>query len=215
VTPLQAAQWLETLARTVHDIHRQGIVHGNLTPANVLMSYNGILKITDIGLARFVDAVLRQGTARIWHCRAPEQAEGNRDAIGPAGDVYGLGAILFTLATGQPPFTGETTLGTGHDEPPPPSRLRPELPRDLETICVHCLHPEPGKRYASALALAEDLTAFLAGKPIRARRAGFLERVVRSTRRWCVLAGTGWSTARARRLLHTATQQRGPCPADA
>jgi hypothetical protein len=167
VTPRQAAQWLETLARTVDDLHRHGIVHGNLTPANVLMSYNGTLKITDIGLARFVDPF-----------RRPSTATNDR-----TGDVYGLGAILFTLLAGCPP-----------------------APRDLETICLHCLDADPARRYASAAALAEDLNAFLAGKPIRAQRAGLLERLAGSIRRWGV--GSWRSSAATSRLVHEAMQQR-------
>jgi tRNA A-37 threonylcarbamoyl transferase component Bud32 len=166
VTPRQAAQWLETLARTVDDLHRHGSMHGNLTPANVLMSYNGTLKITDIGLARFVDPF-----------RRPSTATNDR-----TGDVYGLGAILFTLLAGCPP-----------------------APRDLETICLHCLDADPARRYASAAALAEDLNAFLAGKPIRAQRAALTTRLANWARR---LAESWRSSASTHGLLHEARQQR-------
>jgi tRNA A-37 threonylcarbamoyl transferase component Bud32 len=179
ISTLDAAQWLATLAQTMHDIHRLSIVHGNLTPANILMSYNGILKITDIGLARFTDPLPRRG----WSCRPPEQADGNRDARNVAGDVYGLGAILYALLVGRPPFADGTGVQALHEEPPPPSQLRPDIPLDLETICLRCLQPEPGKRYASAAELGDDLMAFLAGRPIQARRPGFLSRWARSLRR--------------------------------
>src|SRR5262249_4826407 len=180
VSTLDAAQWLATLAQTMHDIHRLGIVHGNLTPANILMTYNGILKITDIGLARFADPLPRHGG---WSCRPPEQADGNRDAINVAGDVHGLGAILYALLVGRPPFAGAAGADAVHDEPAAPSQLRPDIPLDLETICLRCLHPEPGKRYASAAELGDDLMAFLAGRPIQARRPGLLSRLMRSLRR--------------------------------
>src|SRR5262249_59438305 len=99
VSTLDAAQWLATLAQTMHDIHRLGIVHGNLTPANILMSYNGILKITDIGLARFADPLPRPGG---WSCRPPEQADGNRDAINVAGGGHRPGAPLYPGPPGPP-----------------------------------------------------------------------------------------------------------------
>src|SRR5439155_27170790 len=116
---------------------------------------------------------------------APEQAEGRSRQISPATHVYALGAILYEMLTGRPPFRAETPLETLLQvqavEPVPPSRLRPKLPRDLATICLKCLEKEPERRYASAAALAEDLRHFQAGKPITARPAGTLER----TWRWC------------------------------
>jgi putative methionine-R-sulfoxide reductase with GAF domain len=199
----QAAQWLETLARAVQYAHQQGIVHRDLKPANVLLSRDGTLKITDFGMAKIIlgrapgqtqsGAIL--GTPSYM---APEQAEGKRRQIGPATDVYGLGAILYELLTGRPPFlapsTQETLDQVRLQEPIPPSRRQPKLPRDLETICLHCLQKEPNLRYADAGALADDLSAFLAGEPIRSRRAGPWERLVRWTRRRpaeAVLVGTG------------------------
>jgi tetratricopeptide (TPR) repeat protein len=152
-------------------------------------------KISDFGLAKDVasaarDGVLRTGSGAIMGSpsyMAPEQAEVQRAAVGPAADVYGLGAILYELLTGRPPFKAasplETVLQVLHEEPVPPRRFQPRLPRDLETICMTCLHKEPRKRYATAQALAEDLRCFLAGEPIRARPIGMLERGVKWARR--------------------------------
>jgi serine/threonine-protein kinase len=194
-TPLparQAAQWLETLARAVHHAHQHGIIHRDLKPANVLLSRDGTLKISDFGMAKIMQgpapgqtqsgAIL--GTPSYM---APEQAAGQTRLIGPATDVYGLGAILYELLTGRQPFRAATTQETldlvRRQEPVPPRRLQAKVPRDLETICLHCLHKEPGRRYASAQVLAEDLSAYLAGEPIRSRPAGPWERLVRWARR--------------------------------
>jgi WD40 repeat protein/serine/threonine protein kinase len=149
-------------------------------------------KITDFGLAKLVkdqptDRDLTQpgqalGTPSYM---APEQAWGKVQAVGPAADIYALGAILYELVTGKPPFEGETPTETIlqllSQEPVPPTHLRPALPRDLETICLKCLEKEPRKRYASAEALAEDLRRFQAGEPIKARPVSAAERVYR----WC------------------------------
>jgi formylglycine-generating enzyme required for sulfatase activity len=189
--PEEAARLAEALARAVDVAHRKGVIHRDLKPANVLLGEGGVPKVTDFGLAKFLDD--DSGRTRPGQVMgtpsymAPEQAEGRTNEIGPATDVYALGAILYELLTGRPPFKGVSAVETMNQvtsaEPVPPSRLQPKVPRDLETICLHCLHKQPPRRYGTALSLAEDLGRFLAGEPIQARPVGVLERAVKWVQR--------------------------------
>jgi eukaryotic-like serine/threonine-protein kinase len=190
-TPREVAELMETLARAMHYAHLRGVVHRDLKPGNVLLMADGTPKITDFGLAKRIDAEARDvsqsgaimGTAAYM---APEQAAGKVRDTGPAADVYGLGALLYECLTGQPPFTGPqhvVLVSVLNDEPVPPTQRSPKVPRDLETICLKCLHKEPEGRYASAAALAEDLARFRRGEPIAARPVGRVERGVKWVRR--------------------------------
>jgi predicted Zn-dependent protease len=189
--PRRAAELVETLADAMHYAHERGVVHRDLKPANILIGPDGQPKITDFGLAKQLDLDTGQtrsgavmGTPSYM---APEQAAGMSKAIGPATDVYALGAILYELLTGRPPFKGDTLLETLEQvrtrAPVPPRRFGADVPRDLETVCLKCLQKEPGERYASAQDLADDLRRFLADEPIRARRVGVAERLWRWRRR--------------------------------
>src|SRR5262245_1572013 len=197
----RAAALVETLARAMHAAHQKGIIHRDLKPANVLLTADGTPKVTDFGLAKQMEEEARHthsgailGTPAYM---APEQAAGDSAGVGSWTDVYALGAILYELLTGRPPFQAETSLATLRQvvaqEPAPPSRLQPRVPADLETICLKCLHKEPARRYGTALELAEDLHHVLRGEPIRARPAGLGERAVKWARRrpaWAALLVT-------------------------
>jgi WD40 repeat protein len=175
--PRAAAELVETLARAVQAAHDRGVVHRDLKPANVLLTADGTPKLTDFGLAKQLDVDAGQtpsgavlGTPSYM---APEQAQGQNRAIGPPADIYALGAVLYECLTGRPPFQAATSLDTVlqvlRDEPVPPGRLVPQVPRDLETVCLKCLRKEPAGRYSSAEALTEDLERWRAGRPVRAR----------------------------------------------
>ena len=187
----QAAALLATLAGAIHAAHGAGIVHRDLKSSNVLFTADGVPKVTDFGLAKRLDEEDNQTTTGQVlgspSFMAPEQARGENRTVGPAADVYALGAIFYEMLTGRPPFKGttpmETVIEVLHKEPIPPSRLRPRLPRDLETICLKCLAKEPHRRYAGAGALAEDLGRYLAGESIRGRRTSAAERGVKWARR--------------------------------
>jgi WD40 repeat protein len=200
--PRQAAALVQTLAGAVQAAHGCGIVHRDLKPGNVLLAGDGTPKITDFGLAKRLDAAAgptRTGSVLGTPAyMAPEQAGGQSRQVGPATDVYALGALLYELLAGRPPFRADTSLETlravVNEDPVPLRKLVPRLPRDLETVCLTCLHKEPGRRYASAAALADDLGRFLAGEPVRARTVPAWERAYRWSRRrpgWAALLGVG------------------------
>jgi len=189
--PREAAGLLKTLAETIEAAHRQGIIHRDLKPANVLLTRDGQPKIADFGLARdLVQESSQTQTGQILGTpsyMAPEQALGIPSMIGPPTDVYALGAILYEMLTGQPPFIAPTVIETldlvRSQEPVPPRRLQPKIPRDLATICLKCLEKRPQQRYASAQLLADDLSRFLDGKPVHARPVSTITRIARLARR--------------------------------
>jgi WD40 repeat protein/tRNA A-37 threonylcarbamoyl transferase component Bud32 len=186
-----AASYLERLARAVHYAHAHGVIHRDLKPANVLLDEADQPKITDFGLAKVLQSDSGQtrtgavlGTPPYM---APEQARGAHRDVGPACDVYSLGAILYELLTGSPPFRGETALATltlvAEKDPVPPRLLNPRVDRDLETVCLKCLEKDPARRYPTAEALADDLRRYLNGEPISARRLGAVGRGLKWVRR--------------------------------
>jgi hypothetical protein len=189
--PRRAATLAEMLACAVEHAHAHGIVHRDLKPGNILMTADGEPKVADFGLAKRLNADLGHTQTGVIlgtpSYMAPEQAKGHGKAVGPAADVYALGAVLYEMLTGRPPFRAASHLDTVLQvislEPVSPRRLQPQVPRDLETICLKCLRKEPSQRYASAAALADDLHRFLAGEPILARPAGWPERFVKWARR--------------------------------
>ncbi len=192
-----AAELIAKLARTVHYAHEHGILHRDIKPGNILLDAKGEPHLTDFGLARLVETestVTRTmevlGTPSYM---APEQAVGNNARVTGATDIYGLGAVLYQLLTGHPPFAGGTTYETVRlvldTEPRQPRLLNPKVDRDLATICLKCLEKDPQRRYSSALALAEDLERWLKHEPIRARRTGIFTRGRKWVRRNPTSAG--------------------------
>lgn len=212
-----AAHLIETLARAIHAAHSNGVIHRDLKPANILLTdkrvgdgveprgslalapglSSVVPKITDFGLAKCAvgdgdspelgDPTATGELLGTPNYMAPEQAMVPRSPVGPAADVYALGAILYELLTGRPPFAGETPLATVlqviNNEPVSVTSLRPDVPRDLETVCLKCLQKEPRRRYGSALELAGDLQHFLRDEPVRARPIKTVEKTWRWLRR--------------------------------
>src|SRR6266511_1622794 len=226
-TPLsirQAVELIAKVARTVHYAHEHGILHRDIKPGNILLDAKGEPHLTDFGLARLVESessvtqtldVL--GTPSYM---APEQAVGNNAAVTSVTDVYGLGAVLYQLLTGHPPFAGGTTYETikllEDTEPRPPRLLNPKVDRDLSTICLKCLEKDPKRRYSSALALAEDLNRWLKYEPIQARHSGVFTRGKKWVRRKptrallaasliALAAALGWNVWRSELIHHPVT----------
>jgi len=187
----ETATAMLTLSKAIAYAHGKGIIHRDLKPSNILIAEDGALKIADFGLARRTEDqshLTRDGTiVGTPSYMAPEQAYGSVHEIGPLCDVYTLGAILYELLTGRPPFKGasvwEVINLVRSSEPTPPSSLRPDTPKDLETICLKCLQKDPTKRYAGAKELADDLQRHLNNEPILARPIGQWERLVRLCKR--------------------------------
>jgi tetratricopeptide (TPR) repeat protein len=230
--PREAASLIEQIARAVTVAHHLGIVHRDLKPSNILLknpnanesseAFSRIAKVADFGLAKSLEdqheSLTRTGdVVGTPLYMAPEQAEGNSDKVGPASDVYSLGAILYELLTGRAPFEGSTTLGTlqqiCQQAPILPSRLRSEIPRDLETVCLKCLEKDHTQRYETAAELADDLRQFLDGYAVSARRVGSWQHLWRRVKRHpvfsaaCVLtcfsiAGIVWWSADQARQRH-------------
>jgi WD40 repeat protein/tRNA A-37 threonylcarbamoyl transferase component Bud32 len=189
--PRQAASLVRRLAEGVHAAHQAGVIHRDLKPANVLLAADGTPKVTDFGLAKAMD--VERGQTRTGAIvgtpsyMAPEQAQAEACAVGPLADVYSLGAVLYETLVGAPPFRGPTSLDTllqaALQEPVPPRRLQPQVPADLDNICLKCLEKDPRRRYVSAQELADDLGRFLNGEPTLARPVGAWGRTVKWAKR--------------------------------
>ena len=202
--PRAAARLLARVARTVHYAHLRGVLHCDLKPSNILLDLQGAPHITDFGLAKWVEAEsgmtqtgLILGTPSYM---SPEQVSGRRSEVTKSADIYGLGAVLYKLLTGRPPFQAETLYETlqrvREDQPIPLRSYNPRVDRELEAICLRCLEKEPGWRYDSAAALARDLERWVAGKSIAPGQLGRWERFGRWYRRnriaiavWAALVG--------------------------
>jgi serine/threonine protein kinase/tetratricopeptide (TPR) repeat protein len=225
--PMPIRRTVELIAKvshTVHYAHEHGILHRDIKPGNILLDAKGEAHLTDFGLARLIESessvtqtldVL--GTPSYM---APEQAVGNNAAVSSATDVYGLGAVLYQLLTGQPPFAGGATYETIKllldTEPRQPRLLNPKVDRDLSTICLKCLEKDPKRRYTSALALAEDLERWLKHEPIQARHTGVFARGKKWVRRnptsallaaclIALVAAAGWIISKSELVRHPVT----------
>ena len=195
----QAAGLLCKVARAVHYGHQRGILHRDLKPANILLGADQEPYVTDFGLAKLAEReaslTLTMAVLGTPGYMAPEQAAGQSKHVTTAADVYSLGAILYELLTGRPPFRGDSELEilrrVREEEPERPVLINPGVDRDLQTVCLKCLEKEPHRRYASAEALAVELEHWLAGEPIAARPASTTEKVWRWCRRKPALASLG------------------------
>jgi serine/threonine protein kinase/Tfp pilus assembly protein PilF len=221
----RAVELIAKLARTVHYAHEHGVLHRDIKPGNILLDAKDEPHLTDFGLARLVESestVTRTmdvlGTPSYM---APEQAVGNNAAVSSVTDVYGLGAVLYQLLTGQPPFAGGTTYQTINlvldTEPRQPRLLNRKIGHDLSTICLRCLEKDPKRRYPSALALAEDLEHWLKHEPIRAKRSGFFTHARKWVRRKpavaaliaslvALAAAMGWNVWKSELISRPATK---------
>jgi serine/threonine protein kinase/tetratricopeptide (TPR) repeat protein len=220
----RAVELIAKVARTVHYAHEHGILHRDIKPGNILLDAKGEPHLTDFGLARLVES-----ESSVTHTldvlgtpsyMAPEHALGNNAAVSSVTDVYGLGAVLYQLLTGQPPFAGGATYETIKllldTEPRQPRLLNPKIDRDLSTICLKCLEKDPKRRYSSALALAEDLERWLKHEPILARHTGVFARGKKWMRRnpttallaaclIALVAAAGWIISKSELVRHPVT----------
>ncbi len=193
VTPRQAATWVKAVAEALAYAHGQGVIHRDVKPGNVLIDAGGVPFVADFGLAKDVDVAgsatrgapltLSGYIVGTPQYMSPEQASGRPEAIGAASDQFSLGAVLYELLAGRPPFTGDTLRdvlnAVAELDPAPPSRVSPKVPRDLDTICVRALEKDPARRYPSLAEMASDLGRFLEGEAIHARPATMMESIVR------------------------------------
>ena len=195
--PKEAAEFTRKIAEAIAYAHEKGVIHRDLKPANVLLDLQGEPKVTDFGLARRLEqdsGLTRTGAVMgTPSYMPPEQASGKTNEVGPLADVYSIGAMLYCLLTGRPPFQAaspiDTLMQVMEKEPVSVSTLNPEIQRDLETICHKCLQKEPKKRYESAKALADDLGRWQRGEPITARAVSTTERAWRWVKRNRMISG--------------------------